>query len=442
MILVELEREPARSIEALASRLGKLRPSVSRSLKLLQAEGLVVRERQVWRLTPEGGAEAQEARRLVRETAAGVQQAIAQAMVPASEAARAAALIVRTSHMQDAFKAINRWNSMQLAAVALPDIGRVMEQFDSSAVVSLQRTLREAAGIGGALQALNTSHTEALTRAITPLLDTQSHHAAFMAQIAESVRAPMLESVYRAVNLSLSSSIEDGFAMRGLERLRLPSIMLQDLNAFPPLDVHFPAITASLEQLLTRPIGNPGDTRAAAGAGWVQLAAPPMATAAYSRSLRHFLEEDPAVSSSVAYPTDDHRDELTSRLTRLGPGFVEKYHGMWSALEGGGPDHLRHAASSGRELIRTVLQYFVPDAELDDDERSSLIKPRVKRLLDGSDSGATWVSHMMLGMVAYYGIFNAYAHEDRDDLESLRAMLIAADGVLLFLLVNAQRHRE
>ena len=61
MILLELKARPASSVAELASQMGKLRPSVSRSLKLLKADGLVVRDKGAWRVTEAGTAEASDA---------------------------------------------------------------------------------------------------------------------------------------------------------------------------------------------------------------------------------------------------------------------------------------------------------------------------------------------------------------------------------------------
>ena len=61
-------------ITELASRVGKLRPSVSRSLKLLQQQALVTYEDSEWRATRPGQAEADRAKQKLRGMEAQLQR--------------------------------------------------------------------------------------------------------------------------------------------------------------------------------------------------------------------------------------------------------------------------------------------------------------------------------------------------------------------------------
>ena len=74
MLLEELQSAPAKSITELASRVGKLRPSVSRSLKLLQQQALVTYEDSEWRTTRPGQAEADRAKQKLRGMEAQLQR--------------------------------------------------------------------------------------------------------------------------------------------------------------------------------------------------------------------------------------------------------------------------------------------------------------------------------------------------------------------------------
>ncbi len=67
-ILATLKSEPAPNITTLAERLDDHRPSVSRSLKSLREEGLVVRGARGWGLTEAGVARAEEAIARLEET--------------------------------------------------------------------------------------------------------------------------------------------------------------------------------------------------------------------------------------------------------------------------------------------------------------------------------------------------------------------------------------
>ena len=76
-LLHELQNEPAASVTELATRVGKLRPSVSRSLHRLRAQGLVELEGGEWRITPPGRDEADRATERLRESVAGLNDALA-----------------------------------------------------------------------------------------------------------------------------------------------------------------------------------------------------------------------------------------------------------------------------------------------------------------------------------------------------------------------------
>lgn len=246
-------------------------------------------------------------------------------------------------------------------------------------------------------------------------------------------RHPGIEALLRDVNLSVTSAIEDGFALRATEMSRWP----RWAASFPPLTVHLPKITESLgaftsdelQRLLTAP-GLPRD-------GWV-VSPPPVATAGYVRALR--LAVDPDQVDGAAYPMETlGNPELASHLRQIGEEYFVKYQGIWAALRSMHPDYMRHVAVSGRELLRAVLQHFVPDLDLDEGERGALLKPRIRRLLGGGDSGADWVFHFSQGALGFYQRLNAYTHADPGDEQSLRAMVMAVDGMLLFFVVHARR---
>ena len=76
-LLHELQRGPATSVTELASRVRKLRPSVSRSLHALQAEGLVTLEAGEWQVSSSGREEVHRATEQLRESGARVQRSLA-----------------------------------------------------------------------------------------------------------------------------------------------------------------------------------------------------------------------------------------------------------------------------------------------------------------------------------------------------------------------------
>lgn len=140
-------------------------------------------------------------------------------------------------------------------------------------------------------------------------------------------------------------------------------------------------------------------------------APPPVSTARYTHAVR--LGVDAMVFEAEGHPiTLGRNPELAVLLQDMGSEYSLKYEGMWAAFASRHPDYMRHVAISGQELIRGVLQYFVPDADLDSEDRRSLIKPRIRRMLARSDSGTDWVWHFSQGAVGFYQKFDAYAHDD------------------------------
>ena len=71
-LLHELQNEPAESVTELAARVGKLRPSVSRSLHRLRAQGLVELEGREWQITSQGREEVNRATERLRESVMGL----------------------------------------------------------------------------------------------------------------------------------------------------------------------------------------------------------------------------------------------------------------------------------------------------------------------------------------------------------------------------------
>lgn len=431
MILLELKARPASSVAELSSQMGKLRPSVSRSLKLLKADGLVVREKGTWRVTEAGSAEASDATRQFESMWSDIRAMLQTIDGPMREVSKMAALVTQSPGMQETLRSIANAHSVLQA----PGTLSMLNTIAGRQAADLQRIVN----FGGpgqlpcAVTAMGTSQLNAIGRAMAPMLELQQQNASFLAGLTQSIAAPGIEALLRDVNLSVSSAIEDAFAMRATDMSTWP----RWAASFPPLTVHFPKITESLGMFtsheLQRLLTVPGHVKDA----WL-ISPPPVATAGYTRALR--LAVDPEPVDGDAYPMETMGNpELASHLREIGEEYFVKYQGMWAALRSMHPDYMRHVAVSGRELLRAVLQHFVPDLDLDEGERGALLKPRIRRLLGGSDSGADWVFHFSQGALGFYQRLNAYTHADPGDKQSLRAMVMAVDGMLLFFVVHARR---
>ncbi len=76
-LLQELQSEPAGSVTELATRVAKLRPSVSRSLNRLREQGFVEFEGGAWQITSSGREEADRATERLRESVVDLNDALA-----------------------------------------------------------------------------------------------------------------------------------------------------------------------------------------------------------------------------------------------------------------------------------------------------------------------------------------------------------------------------
>lgn len=400
-ILIELQSAPAKSVTELASRVDKLRPSVSRSLGLLEERALVTHDEWEWRVTQPGLAEVDRAKE-------------------------------RLADMQTQIQRASRALSQVVSIPVIPqDILHTVSSFSSI----IETIRQDSKGIERMLSA----HNEAMRRAIEPLTRAQMHNATFINTALDKSLLPDFSSILQTYNLNLANAIDDSLALRKLPFPRIAEFQLAGLDTFKPLTIHFPAITEAvglLNQELPSRMATldriaPSDRERAT------VLAPPLATAAYSRSMRLWLDEDSSAGLPEAYPLDDPHTQIHLGLATLSPDFVEKHQGAWNALRNGGPDSLRHAAVSMRELIRVVFKQLAPDQKLGDED-STRLKARVRHFLEGSRSGAQFATHMALGVDGWFDQMNAHTHGDKKDKAALQALMIAADGVLLYILGHAR----
>ncbi|MXW23590.1 MAG: MarR family transcriptional regulator [Chloroflexi bacterium] len=408
MLLMELERDEARSVVDLASRVGKLRPSVSRSLTLLQKEGLVTREGRRWQVTPAGLEEAARGTRMLQDAAAKFERRLT------SLAPRLSGLGLIDEHSRAMINALSRLTSVN-------DIAR----------------------IGLAAEQFRGRNLEAFSRALGSLTQAQAHHAALMEANLDGRLAPGMESLLRGYNRSLADMIEDSLALRALTASRTAALPVAELGAFAPISVELPAISKSVRALgqdlagslgLVKGVGSSEETR-------IRLVAPPVAGAAYVRSIRLLVEDNSEATRVEDFPLRSPRIAVRELLAGLGSGFVEMHEGAWDAASRRGPDSARHAAVSMRELLRGVFKLLVPDEDLDS-EGSIRLKARVREFLNNSKSGAEFATHMACGLDGLFDRLNAYTHGDEADMDSLRAMMIATDGVLLYVLQHRVASRR
>ena len=83
-----------------------------------------------------------------------------------------------------------------------------------------------------------------------------------------------------------------------------------------------------------------------------------------TRSIGLLVSADPEFASDEALLSADSRTELEELLARVNPEFLELYRGARDAVARRGPDYIRQATSSLRELFKYLLRAVAPDAEI------------------------------------------------------------------------------
>ena len=396
-LLHELRTEPATSITALSERVGKLRPSVSRSLKTLREEDLVAYEEREWHITPAGEAEID---RSMEKLQSGM------------------------ARFQRSFAALSSLGPTPLVFPALDTSGL-------ESISSLLSSFRESTS---ALRQLSDPTAGAFGQVLQPLFQAQIENSALAGLALGDRSVPGLSSFLQLYNRDLSSAIDDTLALRHLAITQVADSKLPRLVDFPPVAVHLPAIAASV-----RALGQEFSLQAASVAKMdhapLSLAAAPTATAAYTRSVRLWFEDDSPAAPPQGYPLGDPAPAIQAWLTELDPGFAEMHQGAWNALRRGGPDSPRHAAVSMRELLRVVLKRLVPDHELSEGGKTRL-KARLRKLLGGSESTAEFAASMSLALDGLYGRLNASTHGEASH-GVVYGLLLAVDGVLVVIMDHA-----
>jgi len=417
MILRELQARPGQSVTGIASSLDCFRSSVSRSLHTLSRRGLVTWEDQQWRSTTAGVVEAERATESLRRTATRVGRSFA-AVAP----------------------------NVQVLAESLDVMGPQMDVLASArraVAIQNQETIRAIVAPADAARRVMADHMNEIANSVlVPLQGSLASLVRAQAANAELIDAAV-KQVFDATRFSfirewsrhLASAVDDAFAIH--EAARLSSGGLQPLLVSDLVLSHFLELTSSLTSLNKEAAAQlVSQDHGSIVAAFPALLSPSWTVSNFSLALRLTATDDD--SSTFVAESDSIEDprDLRGRLARLEPRFAEMHRGAWDTLHEGGPDRLRQAAVSMRELLQAVLRHLVPDVELDPDNPKNL-KARLRHVLTCSNSGSQYVTHQALALEAAYRQYNAYVHEDKRHAQPLRALFLSTDGLLLYVLVTA-----
>ena len=261
-LLFELQKTPANSVTELAKRVGKLRPSVSRSLKVLQQRNLVTYEERQWTITQIGQEEANRSKENLQDTMARFQHSLTT-LVPQTPMP-----IVSVGPLQ--------------ALESLASVGRIDHV---PAFAALQQTSVKA--FRNAFAALQQSLVEDFRKAMEPLALAQIQNAARIKAVLTAQIGLDIAPALQALNRGLASTIDDGIALSSFASTRLADRSWSYLSSFPPVSGQLPAITEAVEALNRQmPSAVEVSRMSATSDILIPVVTPTTATAAYTRSLR------------------------------------------------------------------------------------------------------------------------------------------------------------
>ena len=430
-ILLRLEVGPFRAISELAMAVGARRPSVSRSLKTLRNDKLVVRNRDGWILTFAGEEEAKRCHQELSRVADNLHRTVQGISI--------ASLAEVQRPLTGAGETVQSIASLAEVQRTLLGVGEMVQSITSSAEV--QRTLL---GVGEVVQSITSSAEVQRTligigemvQSLAPLAET--HHA-LSGAIARSMAVPNLGLIISRNNAMVARAIENiqsvcsapDIRMHGFDKVLYPGVLrdIQDIGA-------------SHHTLLSE-IAVASEGLSEIQHSWSRMLVPSSTVANFTHSLRSevaFNRETDGVPSPRIPDRENPKEVLERLLTDLNPDLVDKWQGSWQVLRESSPDRLSQSAFSYRELIRMVLDELAPDFEVDRSKQRSKRKMQVRHVLDGSE--ADFAGAMVEALPKLYDFLSKPSHTSYRNEVAVQAALMAGDGLLLILLSNKRVYQS
>jgi len=427
-LILELDNRPAKTITDLAERVNAMRPSVSRSLKILQEQKLLMKQNGKWQLTEEGMKEAVTSKKMLLDT---------------TEKVRVFAQHTDNSLMKNVRKMLSM-SEFQRSIINSPAM-RLMNEIVQNQIADM-KMYTIASDMGKAIGNFPISPDFLkLNSAITPLLNTQELNTQLMRDALSMKRFAGLEEIIKNSNVQLASAIANTLAIRQEEFLK----KIKSSIDFDKLFAHLININEAHEKIFGQYVEQikfsaipPANFDIIAN-----IALPTATVAFYNVSVRNLFDaetEKVVESSARNFHNNELGDEtLDIHLAELNPDLVEIRKGSWLALASNRPDHLRQAATSQRELLRQVLELLVPNSLLSDkNKQGPQIKMRAKIVLELEDRDAEFIDVCAKAVLSYYDELNKYTHHNEKHEESLRAIFHTGEGLLRFLLTKKNFYRQ
>ena len=412
-ILLRLEQGPARTVSELAATVGAQRPSVSRSLKTLRGDKLVVRNRYGWTLTLAGEEEATRSHQELSRVADNLRRT------------------VQGITAVDLMKSVSPIPESLVGGVLANTVG-------SASITSLAEVQRPLTGVGEIAQSIASlaevqrplTRVGEIVQSIASLAET--HHA-LSGAIARSMAVPNLGLIISRNSAMVAQAIENIQSVCSAPQIRMHGF---DKVLYPGVLRDIQDIGASHHTLLSE-IAVASEGLSEIQHSWSRMLVPSSTVANFTHSLRSEVALEPETDSMALSRVPDQenpRERLELLLTDLNPDLVDKWRGSWQVLRESNPDRLSQAAFSYRELIRMVLDELVPNFEVDHSIQGSKRKMQVRQVLDGRE--ADFAGAMVEALPKLYDFLSKPAHTSYRNEGAVQAALMAGDGLLLILLSN------
>ena len=272
---------------------------------------------------------------------------------------------------------------------------------------------------------------------IQPLLDIQEHNAIIMRQLIQDLSPA--EGLFSRNNRLIAGILEDALAIRQFGALP------ENYTAFHDTLLNFSDVNQSFRRLFDT-VATPiilADPNLDLSKLSNSMIVPTMTMGYYTRSVRELVNTETETETNES-PNQERTSEefhelgdesLDEILARLNPEFVEMRKGAWWALRIPGPDYLRHAGASQRELLRQLFELLVPQSDLPEDNRKGpQLKARLRIILNMSDTDAEYVESMSKAVASQYDQLNKYTHHNKKYESLCRAILHTGEGVIRFVL--------
>lgn len=457
LILINLEREPARNITQLAERMNKQPAAVSRSLKKSKEEGLVTRKGRGWYLTELGQQEVKESRGRLEKSAESTAVA-SRKMIDAVQASGISTnwkpfdFKIGWDRYQSLFKGLAGTNLFNYAATrafeppAVRSFGSGLPP-QSAITSNISRLVQQQPAFAPFAQ-FGKSYTNQFAKSLSSIcgdmMGLQQSQGRWTQLMAEQYRLPevnLAAVTTKNIGEILADTTKIGNMIGSYQRLGKLDSGLQDtlksmVNVFGSYRIMHEeqlGVTAKLANLTAM--------------DGLKLMLPTTTVRDYSRSVRHYVavetnaEPEPELETYIEVSSQTieqaHIGEQTNRLLeKVSPKLAAKRRGAWDVLRSGGSDRLSQAAYSQREVLRLLVTTLAPDEKVGGEKPTR--RQRLRYIVD-SNSLAEYIDKMASALDAVYARLSNILHEGVEPAElSVYAAITTCDGLILQILVDAK----